>query len=214
VTKEIIYVGDPMCSWCWGFAPSINKIRDNYNDVAPLSIVLGGLHAYDDFSMSDDYKANIRHHWEDVNQATGAVFDYAFFDREGFVLDTEPACRAVVSARNMENCDVLAYYESVSRSFYSENKDTTAVDTFKLLAEKADMDVDEFVRLFDSDVIKQETVNDFRFAKSLGVTGFPTVLFKEDDIHALLTVGYRPYEDLEPVIDSWLEHGFGIPQNQ
>lgn len=25
--EEIIYVGDPMCSWCWGFAPEFQKLR-------------------------------------------------------------------------------------------------------------------------------------------------------------------------------------------
>lgn len=214
MTKEIIYIGDPMCSWCWGFAPTITEIKERYNDVAPLSLMMGGLHAYDDFPMSDEYKASIRHHWEDVNTATGAEFDYAFFDREGFVLDTEPACRAVITARKMEVANLLAFYESVSRSFYSENKDTTALETFKPLAVEAQLNVDEFSELFESDEIKQETVNDFRFAKSLGVTGFPTVLVKEDDKFALLTAGYKPFDSLEPVINSWLEHGFERPPHE
>jgi putative protein-disulfide isomerase len=197
-----------MCSWCWGFAPTISKIKEHYNDTAPLNLVMGGLHAYDDFPMSDEYKAEIRHHWEDVTRATGADFDYAFFGWEGFVLDTEPACRAVVSARNLEVTDLLSFYESVSRSFYSENKDTTSIETFRILAEEAKLDVDKFVQAFDSDKIKQETVNDFRIAKSLGVSGFPTVLVTEDQKYTLLTAGYQPFESLQPLIETWLEHSF------
>ena len=30
VDKEIIYVGDPMCSWCWGFSPVLKRIEAEY----------------------------------------------------------------------------------------------------------------------------------------------------------------------------------------
>ncbi len=34
------------------------------------------------------------------------------------------------------------------------------------------------------------------------------MVVKEDDNLALLTNGYRPFEQLQPAIDHWLEHGF------
>ncbi len=196
-----------MCSWCWGFASVIDSIHKDFNHEAPLSIILGGLHAYDDFPMSNNYKTNIRHHWEDVNRATGAVFDYRFFDRDGFILDTEPACRAVVTIRKMKPNVVLSFYESVSRSFYSENKNTTVSNTFKPLAEKVGIDFEEFDQIFNSSQIKDETKSDFQFSKKIGVTGFPTVLVKEGEKLALLTAGYQPYQTLKPAIEDWLKNG-------
>jgi putative protein-disulfide isomerase len=196
-----------MCSWCWGFASVIDSIHKDFNHEAPLSIILGGLHAYDDFPMSINYKTNIRHHWEDVNRATGAVFDYRFFDRDGFILDTEPACRAVVTIRKMKPNVVLSFYESVSRSFYSENKDTTVSNTFKPLAEKVGIDFKEFDQIYNSSQIKEETKSDFQFSKKIGVTGFPTVLVKEGEKLALLTAGYQPYQTLKPAIEDWLKNG-------
>jgi putative protein-disulfide isomerase len=207
MTNEILYIGDPMCSWCWGFAPVLNAIQDEFGDEAPVSIILGGLHAYDDFPMSKDYKANIRRHWEDVNKATGAIFDYSFFDREDFVLDTEPACRAVVTARHMNRAVLLPFYESISRSFYSENKDTTDLQTFRPLAEEVGLDFAEFSEIFGSPEIKDNTKSDFQFSQQLGVTGFPTVVVKEGDKLALLTAGYRPFQDLQPAIEDWLTNG-------
>ena len=55
-----------MCSWCWGFSPVIKNISKTYADEAPVSIVLGGLHAFDTEPMNEGYKSTIRHHWEDV----------------------------------------------------------------------------------------------------------------------------------------------------
>jgi putative protein-disulfide isomerase len=196
-----------MCSWCWGFASVKDSIHKDFNHEAPLSIILGGLHAYDDFPMSNNYKTNIRHHWEDVNRATDAVFDYRFFDRDGFILDTEPACRAVVTIRKMKPNVVLSFYESVSRSFYSENKDTTVSNTFKPLAEQVGIDFKEFDQIYNSSQIKDETKSDFQFSKKIGVTGFPTVLVKEGEKLALLTAGYQPYQTLKPAIEDWLKNG-------
>ena len=207
-----------MCSWCWGFAPTIKELSKTYKNSAPLAITTGGLHAYDTHTMDNQYKDIIRHHWEDVEKATSAHFDYSFFNRTDFVLDTEPACRAVVVVRKMENSKALTYYELISRSFYKENQDTTDTDTLKKLAKEIDLDTDEFIELFESDLIKQETLEDFRFTQRVGITGFPTLIAKEkseeDQKLALLSAGYQPYENLIPIIDHWLKNGLEETTNE
>jgi putative protein-disulfide isomerase len=214
MTNEILYFGDPMCSWCWGFAPVLNAIEKKFGDEAPVSVIVGGLHAYDNFPMSKTYKANIRHHWEDVNKATGAIFDYKFFNRDGFVLDTEPACRAVVTARLMNKSILIPFYKSISRSFYSENKDTTDLKQFKSLAEEVGLDFVDFSKIYNQLKTKENTRNDFNFTKKIGVTGFPTVIIKEDEKMALLTAGYQSFQNIEPKIEAWLSNGLKeYPEN-
>lgn len=205
--REIIYFGDPMCSWCWGFSPVIREIREEYAGVAPVRFVVGGLHAYETEEMSDATKAEIKDHWKQVEARTGAHFDYAFFEREEFVLDTEPACRAAVTARTMNEPGALDFYEAISRSFYIENQDTTSVETFCGLAAEAGLDADTFAELFESDEMKQETRAEIEFTKKLGITGFPTVVVREDDRLAVLTIGWQPFEALKPAIDEWLAEG-------
>ena len=207
-----------MCSWCWGFAPTIKELSETYKNSAPLAITTGGLHAYDTHTMDNQYKDIIRHHWEDVEKATGANFDYSFFDRIDFVLDTEPACRAVVVVRKMEKAKALAFYELISRSFYKENQDTTDTNTLKKIAEEIDLDPEEFIALFESDLIKQDTLDDFRLTQRLGITGFPTLIAKEKSEEnqklALISAGYQPYENLIPVIEHWLKNGLEDTANE
>ena len=100
--KELILVVDPMCSWCWGFAPAVSSIREKYAERLSLAVVVGGLRAGNDKVMDDEAKGTIRHHWEDVNKATGQPFDFDFFKRDDFTYDTEPACRAVVTVRALK----------------------------------------------------------------------------------------------------------------
>src|SRR3546814_17785095 len=80
--------------------------------------------------MSEAYKAQIRHHWEQVAATTGQPFNYDFFKREGFVLDTEPACRASVTVRRLAPERLLSFYERIHKGYYLEDSDTTAPETF------------------------------------------------------------------------------------
>ncbi len=211
--KEIIYVGDPMCSWCWGFSPVLNRIRADYDAIAPMRVVVGGLHAFDSDPMSEDYKATIRSHWEHVAEATGQPFNYAFFDRQGFVLDTEPACRATVTVRNIKPAAVWSFYESIHKGYYVEDTDTTVLETFMAYAERENINGDEFKASFESDAMRQETLEDFSWCQQAGVTGFPTVVLREDRHHGALTVGYRQFDDLKPTLDAWASGDFSLAQH-
>ena len=42
VEKELIYVADPMCSWCWGFSPVIDRITPMLRDRAAIRVLPGG----------------------------------------------------------------------------------------------------------------------------------------------------------------------------
>ena len=82
---ELLYFVDPMCSWCWGFAPVIAQIAERYGGELPLRIFLGGLAVGVEKPLGDTGKAKIEEHWHHVEKESGQTFDYAFFDREGFV---------------------------------------------------------------------------------------------------------------------------------
>ena len=46
------YFADPMCSWCWGFSPAIDVLRDEYRDRIKIALVLGGLRPGETTSMT------------------------------------------------------------------------------------------------------------------------------------------------------------------
>ena len=207
---EIIYVGDPMCSWCWGFSPVLNKIIKKYSNAAPTRLVVGGLHAFDTDPMSDEYKARIKHHWEQVAEATGQPFNYAFFDREDFVLDTEPACRASVVVRNIKPDALMPFYERIHKGYYLENMDTTKLETFEQYAEAEGIDAKTFTTVFESEEAKQETSNDFAWCQQAGVAGFPTMVLREDEALCALSVGYQPFDSLQPILDAWVSGELSI----
>ncbi|NQV55513.1 MAG: DsbA family protein [Rhodospirillales bacterium] len=205
-TKELIYVGDPQCSWCWGFAPVKAEIEDICRGRAQLTLVVGGLHLDWTEPATPEKKAFLRDHWEEVGQRTGQPFAYDILDVDGLTYGTEGSCRAAVTARLLVGGEqALKFFTELQRSYYAESRDVTSPDVLADIAAEFGLGRDEFLEKFHSDEAKKSTLLDFQFAQRLGVTGFPTVLINDSAGYACLTAGYQPIDQLGPVAEAWLD---------
>ncbi len=79
-------------------------------------------------------------------------------------------------------------------------------------AEREGLDAEQFKAAFESDAMRQETLEDFAWCQQAGVTGFPTVVLREGHHLGALTVGYRPFGDLKPTLDAWTSGAFSLAQ--
>lgn len=201
--KRILYIADPMCSWCWGFSPVIAGLAEAAAGRAAVKVVAGGLRPGTSHAMDARAKQAVREHWEHVHTETGQPFDFAFFARNDFVYDTEPACRAVVAVRGLTPAATLAYFHDVQAAFYAGNRDVTDGDTLAELA-AAHVDADAFRRRFARPQLVEETWSDFQLSRSLGISGFPSVVLGDDDGYTLLTMGYQPLAHLREPLEVWL----------
>lgn len=203
---ELVYVADPMCSWCYGFAPTITAIAKQFDGRMPVWPLMGGLRAGNREVMTDKDKAYIREHWGHVNDKTGRPFDDQFFAREGFIYDTEPACRAVVTMRIMMPEKAMDFLERISTAFYAEGQDTTSAGVLIDLAEEMGAERARFTRGFNLPEVRDATGRDFASARQLGVRGFPSLLAGNDDIgYTLLTNGFIEFQPLSEQLEGWYQ---------
>jgi putative protein-disulfide isomerase len=205
MAKRILYFADPMCSWCWGFSPVIDAIARLCGERARIRLVVGGLRTGETQPLDPARKASIRRHWEQVETATGQPFDYAWFGREGFVYDTEPACRAAVAARSLAPDQTLDYLRAVQRAFYAEDRDVTREEVLADVADAIGLRRDYFVTVYHAPEVVEATRADFGLASALGIAGFPTVVLQEGTSLTLLSGGYQPFDALEPALRNWLD---------
>ena len=197
IDREIIYVGDPMCSWCWGVAPELESLVDRHPD-RPLRIVVGGLRAGPAAQMVDEsMAAMLAHHWEAVEQRSGQPFDASLLDQEPWLYDTEPACRAVVVMREMAPELTFAFFQRLQRAFYAEGVILSDDDPYPGLLADFDVDVDEFMRIFSSDEAAETTWRDFTLARSWGINGFPTILLRTGDSARVIARGYTSAAEMD-----------------
>lgn len=205
MASRLLYVMDPMCSWCWGFAPVIETLVEQAAAAdVPLQIVVGGLRRD---QVAVDAAARVRYlgYWQAVNANTGQLFDFERGLPEGMVYDTEPACRALVTARNLDAQSAWTLLKLIQQAFYTEGADVTQASVLVQLAERAGIPRIEFAEAFDSQAMEDATAADFTWVQDLGIAGFPTLLAERDGQLALLTNGYQPLEVLSPLLGRWLE---------
>jgi putative protein-disulfide isomerase len=210
---HFIYFADPMCSWCYGFAPVIRTLADQFEGRLPVRMIMGGLRAGNTKPMTEKDREYIRGAWTRVGEASGQPFDFSFFEREHFVYDTEPACRAVVTMRRLAPEKALAFKARVSRAFYGENQDTTDVKVLAALAPEFDIDAERFELEMLSADARNDTFRDFLTSQQAGVQGFPLLAAgTEAGGYALVTNGFRPLDGLPEAIENWLEAGAPVQQ--
>ena len=205
MASRLLYVMDPMCSWCWGFAPVVEALAEQAAvDGVPLQIVTGGLRRD---QVAIDAAARVRYlgYWQAVNASTGQLFDFERGLPEGMVYDTEPACRALVTARNLDASSAWTLLRLIQRAFYAQGADVTQASVLVELAERAGIPRIEFAKAFDSQAMHEATATDFTWVQDLGIAGFPTLLAERDGQLALLTNGYQPLDALSPLLSRWLE---------
>jgi putative protein-disulfide isomerase len=204
--SRLVYVMDPMCSWCWGFAPVAQALIAQAGAAGvDTRLMLGGLRSGAAASLDATKRAYILKHWAAVAELTGQPFRFDDALPSGFLYDTEPACRAVVVARLIDESRALALSQAIQKAFYVEGLDVTRPPTLLHVAEAAGLPRREFAELFDSQAAVDATQRDFAWVQDLGIAGFPTLLAQHNGQTALLTNGYQSLPELAPLLARWLE---------
>jgi len=199
------YFADPMCSWCWGFAPTFERIQETYQGRIEMGLMLGGLRPGAGDALEARAREEILHHWQAVHETTGQPFRFEGALPEGFVYDTEPPSRAVVAVSAIRPQAAIPYFRALQAAFYAEGRDITRESVLSELVSAVDVDAQQFRETFAAPATREHTKAHFIQAAQLGVQGFPTVLLQNDDGLSALTAGYQPFEALQPLLDAWLQ---------
>lgn len=194
-----------MCSWCWGFAPIMKAFRESYPNQFEYRLVVGGLRAGRSAAPLDDQmKSYIGHHWREVERRTKQPFDHAFLERDDFVYDTGPACRAVVAFRRLRSELTFEYMHRLQEAFYARGSDPTELETFLGVADTFDLSRHTFASEYESQETAKETLADFRNAVEMGAQGFPSTLLREGSRLTTVSRGWLPLKELERTLRPWL----------
>lgn len=201
---KLIFAGDPMCSWCYGFGKELTELMARHPQL-PLQIIVGGVRAGATDLLDESGKQFRLAHWARVEQASGLPFNRdAFMARENFVYDTEPICRAVVAAHRLAPAaDQLAVFRALQRAFYVDGLDTTDGDVLaqvgvKELALQGLVFPAAALRAeWDSQATIAATAAEFAQVRAMGIRSFPALLLEVDGKVVEISPGYAPADRLD-----------------
>lgn len=199
---EIIYVGDPMCSWCWGISPDLIKLRDHYRTKeVGYRVVVGGLRPGGGDPWNDQMKDFLKEHWGHVTERSGQPFGYRLMELDDFDYDTEPSCRAVVAARPMVGDEEMEFFEAVQRKFYVDSEDPKDPAFYESICKQFSINFEKFKERFNSEELRYETREEFMLNRQWGMQGYPTIILLHHDELFLIAHGFATFDQMKAQIE-------------
>jgi putative protein-disulfide isomerase len=191
---KLLYVGDPMCSWCYGFGKEMTELMTMHpRHWIWTSSSAACAPALPTCPMAQARKECRLGHWARVEAASGLPFNRAaLLARENFICDTEPVCRAVVAARRLAPAaDLLAVFRALQHAFYVDGLDTTNGRVLAtVVARTLQADAEHVLRLWQAADTIALTRADFNRVSALGVRSFPALLLDTGERVVEVSGGY------------------------
>ena len=193
-----------MCSWCWGFAPVIEKIKSKFNEHLDFRLVLAPFRIDTTETMDHALRKYVLQQWQKVNQTTGQRFNFTFSMGLDFVYDSKPACQAIKAFAIQQPTQELQYLGAIHAAFYTKNADVTNQKILVDLIGPYEINETEFIKDLHSQNVNKNLNKDFYYCEQLKVQGYPTLLGIRDGSVSLLAYGFMPYANLKLKIENWL----------
>ncbi|GGG31786.1 DsbA family protein [Hymenobacter glacieicola] len=204
---ELLYISDPLCGWCYGMSPVVQRVQQEFAGRVEVSVLCGGM-------VTGAQVGPIREDWpyitgalEQVEQVTGVQFGAAFraLGQEGsHVQDSEPPCRAIHAFRQLRQEQAAEFAHAVQRAYFQEGADLNDLATYEPLAAAYGLDPSEFRQQLTRPEIIRGTQLEFAAVSKIGVQGFPTTILRVGSQGYVLARGFQPYESFRTDLEEAL----------
>jgi putative protein-disulfide isomerase len=184
---KLLYVVDPMCSWCWGFTEVREQVSEEFPELE-WQLVMGGLASDSDEPMDEATKSYVQEAWRAVAARTGAEFNHAFWTECAPRRSTYPSCRAVIVAGESGKAEEML--AAIQRAYYQEACNPSDTEVLTALAADIGLDPATFEAALDSPETQTQLTEDFALRSAIGAYSFPSVGLLDGEQGLLITTGW------------------------
>lgn len=198
--QRLTYVYDPMCSWCFGFSATYRAILAELPPSVVSARLLGGLAPDSDVPMDADMAAMLSSTWHRIEESCGVRFNHDYWQQSPLPPRTTfIACRAIIAAQalGVADLDMLA---AIQRAYYQQARNVWQAGVLTELAVELGAPAEAFMaELKHVRTLAQHAEQQNR-AASMGVQGYPTLIWQDDQQSGRLPIDYgKPEVTLEVI---------------
>ena len=206
---ELLYIHDPLCGWCYGMSPVINRVQADFAGRISVSVLCGGMVRDADAGPIAGSWAYIKNALNDVEAATGVQFGPAFKvlgEAGSYHYDSEPPSRAIVAFRQVtqDPARAVAFAHAVQTALFRDGLDLNDATAYAALLAPFGVDTAEFQRQWAAPETARAARQEFAAVARIGVQGFPTAVLRLGEQGYVLARGYQPYEQLRSGLEQLL----------
>ena len=199
VQQTLIYLHDPMCSWCWAFQPLWQRLVARLPAEVTPRRLLGGLAADSDEPMPEAMQRYLQQTWHTIEQqVAGTRFNFDFWQVAEPRRSTWPACRAVIAARVQGAAFEVPMIEAIQRAYYLEARNPSDRETLVALAAAIGLDPGGFSQQLDSAASQAQLAAEIAEGRTMGVASYPALILQSES-------GFRPLQHNYLSVQAMLE---------
>jgi putative protein-disulfide isomerase len=202
--KNILYyVHDPMCSWCWGFETTRQKIFDELDGKMEIRRMLGGLAPDSDLPMAQPMRDMLQQTWHRIEQTIpGTRFNFDFWEKCQPRRSTYPSNRAVLAARAQGEAYDALMTARVQRAYYLEARNPSDNDTLIELAADIGLQAEPFAAALVAPATQQQLVEEIQASRRMGIDSFPSLAVQKADRLFHIGLNYTDAQEMLAQIES------------
>jgi putative protein-disulfide isomerase len=205
----LYYYHDPMCSWCWGYRPTAERLFADLPHNILLEKVLGGLAPDSDEPMPQHLRVALPNAWRRIQAMLGTEFNFAFWTDCKPRRSTYPACRAVIAAGAQDHADEMI--RAIQHAYYLRAMNPSDVETLVTLADELHLDTQKFATDLASTATEQEFERQVNFTRQSPTNGFPSLAIEFDGQLTAVIQDYKSHQTtLEHIASLLATHSAGV----
>jgi len=198
MTPTLVYGFDPLCGWCYAFGPTLRALRETFADRVAIEIACGGLVVGDRVRPMREMRDYLREAYPRAEARSGVRFGRGFteglLNDDDVVLASEPACRAIVIARELGSREqTLELATRLIDGLYDHGLDPTRPEVLERFAREVGLP--GLTERWSTEDARARTTRHFEESRAIGISMYPTLLLRSKDETRLVLRGYASVAD-------------------
>jgi len=201
----LLYIHDPMCSWCYGFKPVLESMHKELKGVVNIKYILGGLAKDDDNPMSLIMQNQIKDNWKRIETTIpDTKFNYNFWNKCTARRSTYPSCRAVIASTKQEKSLEMEMISLIQQAYYQEAKNPSDYEVLYEISKQLDLDHNQFITDIHSEETNNELMSQIQQCRDIGADSFPSLYLDTNNTNQPIVLDYNNVDIILDHIKSFI----------
>lgn len=204
---DVYYVTDPICSHCWALEPTLRRFTEEYGRHLDVKTVMGGLlpgwNGFADRANGIGNPADVAGHWREVGDASRMPIDGSVWLRDP-LSSSYPPSRVYVVIREKDAQLAQRFLRRMREALFAFDRNIADPAVLAELVDGLGLDGKAVVAEADSERGQELLERDIALARGLGVRGFPTLVFVNDEGQGVKVSGVRALGSYVQALESVL----------
>lgn len=205
---SFIYITDVFCPWCFGFAPVMKELAEEYG--FPVRVLCGEL-VDEPTPTSKMGTPRLLAFFQRLSDTTGREIDQRFFEllkqENSVTMDSRRSALLMAALKKLAPGNALEQMETFQEVFYTQGRDVLDLAVQADAVSRWGINADALESSLNSEAVQQKAEKEMAEAEDIlgDFVVYPSLFVKTDDgtLHAVAR-GYAPYAEVKGKIEAAL----------